>query len=263
VTQPVSAASLPLPTGAATEATLAGDLSLDQSHTRNEAFKESACIGGELDDTATTAATEGNVSPGRITAQRAVHTNLRNNSGTEVGTSGNPLGVRITDGIDQATVTAGGELNVVVGASTNNIGDVDVLTQPARDRTTDNVGAALVSDVLMVDTTAEIPKFVNIDTATSGNNALVSAVAGKDIRVIALFLAASGAVDVYLNDGTANILGGTRKVKLDNTGAAGAVGFSLPFNPVGWAETAAVNRPLNLNLSAAVGVAGCLVYIEV
>jgi len=39
-------------------------------------------------------------------------------------------------------------------------------------------------------------------------------------------------------------------------------GFSLPFNPVGWFETASgVN--LNLELSAGTSVDGCLTYIEV
>jgi hypothetical protein len=112
-------------------------------------------------------------------------------------------------------------------------------------------------------TTSVTVKYANIDTATSGNNAIVAAVAAKKIKVVSLFLAASGAVDVYFNDGTANLLGGTRKVKLDNTGAVGSGGFVLQENLKGWFETAAVNRPLNLNLSAAIGVAGCLAYVEV
>jgi hypothetical protein len=81
-------------------------------HTRNEAFKESACIGGELDDTATTAATEGNVSPARITAQRGLHANLRNNAGTEIATSGAPLRVDPTGTTTQPVSDAGGTLTV-------------------------------------------------------------------------------------------------------------------------------------------------------
>lgn len=56
----------------------------DSVHSRNEAFNKSTAIGGELDDASTVAATEGNVSPARITPQRALHTNLRNNSGGEL-----------------------------------------------------------------------------------------------------------------------------------------------------------------------------------
>lgn len=57
----------------------------------NGAFVKGDPIMGQLDDTSTTAATENNLMPARITAQRALHTNLRNNSGTEVGTSASPL----------------------------------------------------------------------------------------------------------------------------------------------------------------------------
>lgn len=154
-TQPVSAATLPLPTGAATEATLvklpvaqasttsgqsgplaqgavttaaptyttgqtnplslttAGEVRasvsgvataanqtteitalqiLDDVPTaQNGAFVKGNPIMGHLDDTSTTAATEDNVATVRITAQRAIHTNLRSSSGTEFGTITNPL----------------------------------------------------------------------------------------------------------------------------------------------------------------------------
>jgi len=111
--------------------------------------------------------------------------------------------------------------------------------------------------------TALIPKFANIDVASSGDNQLVAAVSGKTLRVLSVFLAASGAVDAVFNDGTANLLGGTRKIKLDNTGAVGPGGFALQENRTGWFQTGAVNRPINLNLSGATGVAGCLTYVEV
>jgi hypothetical protein len=39
------------------------------------------------------------------------------------------------------------------------------------------------------------PKFANIDVASSGDNQLVAAVSGKTLRVLSVFLAASGAVD--------------------------------------------------------------------
>lgn len=235
VTQPVSAASLPLPAGAATAA--------NQLANGHDVTVDNAGAGAAV-----------NVQDG-------------GNSLTVDAPTGTPVNVQIGDGTDQASVTAAGELSVAIGpslpAGSANIGDVDVATQPARDRTTDNVGVAIQSDALMNDTTVMTPKFANIDVASSGNNQIVAAIASTTIRVLAVFVAASGAVDVYFNDGTANLLGGTRLVKLDNTGAAGAVGFSLPFNPVGWFETAADNRPINLNLSAAVGAAGCLVYVEV
>jgi hypothetical protein len=100
---------------------------------------------GQLDDTSTTAATEDAVAVARITAQRAIHTNLRNNSGTEIATATNPLRVdptgttiqpvsgtitanqgapntptnawfeKITDGTDTVKVTTNSDLSVSDG----------------------------------------------------------------------------------------------------------------------------------------------------
>lgn len=85
-------------------------------HTRNEPFKESSAIGGELDDTAPVAATEGNVSPVRITAQRALHANLRNVAGTEVGTATDPVRVDPTGTTTQPVSAAA--LPLPAGAAT-------------------------------------------------------------------------------------------------------------------------------------------------
>jgi hypothetical protein len=103
---------------------------------------------------------------------------------------------------------------------------------------------------------AATPKFAIIDAATSGNNTLVAAVAGKKIRVLAAFLVAAGTVNTRFEsgaDGTA--LSGQMNLVANN-------GFVLPWNPYGWFETAATTL-LNLELSAAVSVDGCLVYVEV
>lgn len=57
----------------------------------NGAFIKGDPIMGQFDDTSTTIATEDNVAPVRITSQRALHINLRNNAGTELGIITNPL----------------------------------------------------------------------------------------------------------------------------------------------------------------------------
>lgn len=141
-------------------------------------------------------------------------------------------------------------------AGTNNIGDVDVLTQPARAATTDTITAKLATDAIQNGTTSLTPKFAAIDAATSGDNTLVAAVASKKIRVLSLFLVAAGAVNARLESGA----GGTALTGQMNLAANG--GFVLPFNPVGWFETAS-NTLLNLELSAAVSVDGSLTYVEV
>lgn len=96
-------------------------------HTRNEAFKESSAIGGELDDTATVAATEGNISPVRITAQRGLHVNLRDNSGTELASGGGTeaAALRVTvanDSTGVVSVDDGGGALTVDGTVTANAG---------------------------------------------------------------------------------------------------------------------------------------------
>jgi hypothetical protein len=82
--------------GVATETTLdavktAVELIDDAVHTENAALSKAVAIAGELDDAATTAATEDGVASVRITAQRGLHTNLRNVAGTEIGTAGAPI----------------------------------------------------------------------------------------------------------------------------------------------------------------------------
>lgn len=136
------------------------------------------------------------------------------------------------------------------------IGDVDVTSQPARDRTTDNQGVALQTDVIMNDTTELIPKFAVINAASSGDNTIISAVVGKKIRVLSYTLITADAVDVRWESGA----GGTALSGVMSFGANG--GVSPAFDPTGHFETAS-NTLLNMELSAAVQVSGHLKYIEV
>jgi len=145
----------------------------------------------------------------------------------------------------------------VLGANSGvDIGDVDILSQPARVATTDGVGAALDTASIMNGTTALTPKFAAISGATSGDNTLVAAVAAKKIRVLSLTVVAAGAVDFRLEDGAAGTaLTGVMSLTTNS-------GFTLPFSPVGHTEGGS-NTLLNMELSAAVQVSGLLTYIEV
>lgn len=143
----------------------------------------------------------------------------------------------------------------VRGDTTNGV-DVDVTRVPAAARTTDSIAAALQTDAIMSNLTALTPKFAAIAASTSGNNTLVAAVTSKKIRVLGLYLVSNGSVNAKFQSGAS----GT-----DLTGLAYLVantGFVLPFNAVGWFETAS-NALLNLNLSNAIAVGGALVYVEV
>lgn len=155
------------------------------------------------------------------------------------------------------TVSAVTAITNALPAGTNNIGDVDVLTQPARAATTDTITAKLATDAIQDGTTALTPKFAAIAASSSGNNTIVAAVTSKKIRVLAYNLIGNGAVNAKFQTGA----GGTDLTGLKYIAAAGG-GICAPFNPVGWFETAS-GALLNLSLSGAVAVGGELVYVEV
>ncbi len=100
------------------------------------------------------------------------------------------------------------------------------------------------------------PQYVIIDAATSGDNTIVAAVAGRRLRVLGLVIVASGAVTARFEDGA----GGTALTGQMQLGANGVIEYG--YNPAGWFETSA-GTLLNLELSAATSVDGALVYVEV
>ena len=95
-----------------------------------------------------------------------------------------------------------------------------------------------------------------IAAASSGDNTVVAAVAGKKIRVLGFFLVASAAV-------TARFESSAGGDALTGQMQLGANGDLAPgFNPLGWFETVA-GELLNLELSGAVPVDGALAYVLV
>jgi hypothetical protein len=95
-----------------------------------------------------------------------------------------------------------------------------------------------------------------VSAASSGDNTLVAATSGKKIKVLALALAAASAVDVRLESGA----GGTALTGVMSLTANQPTAVFPPTEPgYHWVETAA-GALLNLELSAAVQVSGCIVY---
>src|SRR5687768_14086229 len=92
-----------------------------------------------------------------------------------------------------------------------------------------------------------------INAATSGDNTIVSAVAGKKIRLLSLFYMAAGTVKVRLENGAA---GTALTGQMEHTAQTDMV---LPPNEDGWFETAA-GQLLNMELSGAISVDGALTY---
>lgn len=124
-----------------------------------------------------------------------------------------------------------------------------------------DVGASVATTVVMSGSTVDLagvavtPKFVKIDAASSGNNTLVAAVSGKKIRVVGGMLMATADITVKFQSGA----GGTDLTGPLPVGAKG--GFAIATSPWGSFETAS-GALLNLNLSAG-AVGGFLVYLEV
>ncbi len=117
------------------------------------------------------------------------------------------------------------------------------------------VGAALRTDVMQNANTALTPQYAAVSASSSGDNTLVAAVAGKNIRVLAYVLVASAAVTARFEDGA----GGAALSGQMQLGANG--GVSAGFNPAGWFETSD-NTLLNLELSGATSVDGHVTYVE-
>ena len=106
------------------------------------------------------------------------------------------------------------------------------------------------------DGTLLTPKRAVISASSSGVSSLVAAVTGKKIRVLSLVLMAAGAVNVKFQSHT---------TPTDLTGLfplAANGGFSIGFSPLGHFETVA-GEQLDINLSGAVAVGGCLTYVEI
>jgi len=105
-------------------------------------------------------------------------------------------------------------------------------------------------------TTALTPKFVTIVASSSGVTNVLAAVAGKRLRVLRLSLVANGAVNVKFQ---------SHVTPTDLTGLyylAANGGWVEPFCPVGIFQTVS-GEALDINLSGAVAVGGCLTYVEV
>lgn len=113
-----------------------------------------APVGGVFNDTVSADLAEDEAGAVRLTAKRAMHTNLRNVAGTEIATAAAPLRTDPTGATTQPVSDAGGSLtidgtvtivdgggsitidgSVTIGtalpAGSNNIGDVDVVSLPA------------------------------------------------------------------------------------------------------------------------------------
>jgi len=143
--------------------------------------------------------------------------------------------------VDSGTITAVTAITNALPAGTNLLGQVSASAETA---------------TVYNGTTALTPTFSTIVASASGATTIVALVSSKKIRVLALQLVANAAVNVkWQSHVTPTDLTG-----LAYLGANG--GYVLPFNPVGWFQTN-TGEALDINLSGAVAVGGCLTYVAV
>src|SRR6266542_2409105 len=97
-------------------------------------------------------------------------------------------------------------------------------------------------------------QFAAISPSTT-NTTIVAAVTGRKIRVLGLVLVASGGANTASLESTAGGTALTGPMPIAATTGA----LTLPYNPVGWGETAS-GALLNLKLTAATAVGGAISY---
>lgn len=184
-----------------------------------------------------------------VNVKAAAATPVTDNSGslTVDAPVGTPVFVRLSNGSSAITTLP-----------------VSLASLPALAAGTNLVGRVSSSDetsTIYNATTALTPKFAAIAAASSGDNTLISAVASKTIRILAMFVMAAGAVNVYFTSAAAGTVifgGSTNKINLAANG-----GFVLPYNPAGWMQNSSVNQAIVMNLSGATVVSGGCLYVEV
>lgn len=94
----------------------------DIAHSQNTSLNKGVPIMGQYDDVTTTLATENNVAVARITEQRALHSNLRDDNGDETGISTNPLYITPVGGNTaniNATISVGIVSTLLLASNSN------------------------------------------------------------------------------------------------------------------------------------------------
>jgi len=97
-------------------------------------------------------------------------------------------------------------------------------------------------------------KHAAVSVASSGVNAVIAAVEGKEINVVNLVLHAAGAVTVTVEDTDGNDLTGAMTLGT-------SVAFNSSVDPAGHFRTP-VGKGIQLNLGGAVQVSGFITYLE-
>jgi len=278
-TQPVSVASLPLPTGAATEATLGTRLTETDFDTKTGSLTEAAPgtdtassgLNGRLQRIAQRLTTLLSVLPAALVGGR-LDVNIGAPATLPVSIAGT-LQVDVTDeptrdlgkldvaSLDQYTPVSGrlpvdgsGVTQPVSGPLTD--AQLRTTPVPVSGTVTSNQGTAGSTDWRSDLRRGQTILFASIDVAGSGDNTIVGANPGNKCKVLSYSLVCDGTVAVRWKSGAGTNLSGAMSF-VANTGIA-----PPSFAPAeGHLFETAVNTALVLNLSAAIGVRGHMSYI--
>jgi hypothetical protein len=166
-------------------------------------------VGGVFND-GLSAVSSGNGAAARITSARALHINLRNSSGTEIGTSSNP--VRIDP----------------VGTTTQ---PVSLASLPALPSGSNTIGSVKVTDgtntVVVDPCKGQTKSFISINQ--TANTQLASGTVSKKIYICSIHVVVAAATNVALVEGTGSVCA---------TSTAGVSGFGGATAATGWNFTA-------------------------
>ena len=255
-TQPVSAAALPLPNGAAISAKqpapgTAGAASADVLTVQGVASMTALKVDGSAVTQPVSGAVVANAGTGTF-AVSAAALPLPAGASTAAAQATGLTSLASLDG----KLPAKGQATMAASTPIVMASDQPPITValPAGINTIGGVVAQIATGVIYNGTTALTPQFAALNASTLGDNVTVTGVGGKKIRVLKYTVLASGTVAVKFRTSTGpSDLTGPMSLAA-NSGVGGA------FCPIGLFETASGDNLL-LNLSAATAVGGHLTYV--
>lgn len=255
----VSAASLPLPSGASTAAKqpalgTAGSASSDVLTIQGIASMTAVKVDGSAVTQPVSGTVTANAGSGTFTVSGAVTQSGTWNVGTVTTVS---AVTSITNAVTVAQSTAGNLLCTASQGGSWTVGQSGTwsVSLNAGTNLAGRVSSSAETSTVYNATTALTPKFAAISASSSGDNTVVSAVTSKKIRVLRWRLSANGAVNAkWKSSTTSDLTGLSYLAQYSQAGGA--------YCPIGIFETVA-GEALTLNLSGAVATGGELTYIEI
>lgn len=209
-------------------------------HANNVALNNGVPVMGQLDDTSTGTVTEDNVSTIRITAARAEHVNLRNNAGTELGTTAAPVIVTHAN-VAKASYSAS-IANVVVATT-----PTDVFTITGSATKTVRIMQVRISGTETTGTVRDFDLVKRSTADSAGTSTTVTVVPHDSSSAAGTAVVKSYTANPTLGSSVGILKSDAWEVPLANSASANAVlvwDFGLNFQEIvlrGTSEMAAIN----------------------